>query len=109
MALSIAREKDTKELDLNLLSRFASKARVPANPVVEIAIHTAEKLVTTWRRMKHDLPLDDEARRKIDEQLEYLPLTRQFIQKSTVPVTADNPQNRRGRPPKTPAIEHDIE
>ena len=55
----IAGEKDTRELDLNLLSRFASKARVPANPVVEIAIQTAEKLVTTWRRMKHDLPLDD--------------------------------------------------
>lgn len=110
MALSIAGEKDTKAFDIDLLARFASKARVPLSPLVEVAMQTAEKLVAAWRRMKNDLPLDEEARRKIDEQLEYVPLTRQFIRSSTIPALAGNPAHRRrGRPPRAVVRERQIE
>ncbi len=105
MPLSIAGEKDTKELDQNLLTRFASRAHLPTSLVVETATQTAEKLVTAWRKMKDDLPLDDGARKRIDEQLKYVPLTRQFLEDRPIPPTAH--KRPRGRPRKTPV--HDIE
>jgi serine/threonine-protein kinase HipA len=105
MALSIAGEKDTKKIRCRLTCSLR------LNHVVEVTIQAAEKFVTAWRRMKNDLPLDDEARNKIDEQLASVPLTSRFLQGNPVPVAATgNPaHNRRGRPPKTPPFEHDIE
>lgn len=110
MSLSIAGEKDTKKLDTDLLVRFAAKARIPTHPVVEVATHTASKLVDTWRRIKSDLPLDDDARKKIDEQLEYVPLTRQFLNNN--PASATNHTGsrvRRGRPRKPAITDRDLQ
>ena len=104
MALSIAGEKDTKRLDGDLLARFASKAQIPTSYVMEVAKEAAEKLVTAWRRIKNDLPLDDEARKKIDVQLEYVPLTQQFIRHSSQVRAAVTGPARRGRPPKSRAV-----
>lgn len=110
MALSIAGEKDTKELNIELLTRFASKARVPVNYVLETALRTAERLVSAWRTMKDDLPLDDDARTKIDEQLQYVPLTRQFrLNSPTMATPRSSAHRRRGRPPKSYTTEHEIE
>jgi serine/threonine-protein kinase HipA len=108
MALSIAGEKDTRELNIGLLARFSSKARIPVNYVIETAIGTAERLVSSWRSLKNDLPLEGDARKRIDEQLEYVPLTRQFIQNTTMHAAASNSRHkRRGRPPKSPAPDHE--
>jgi len=83
MALSIAKEKDTKFLDESLIERLAAKARVPTNLILETAIATAERTVTAWSHLSSELPIDEETRNKIDEQLKYVPLTRRFIGSST--------------------------
>lgn len=79
MALSIAREKDTKYLDSELLESFTARARVPSRPVLDMALETAERTVKLWSESNADLPLDAGMRQKIDEQLNYVPLTRQFL------------------------------
>ncbi len=79
MALSIAKEKDTKYLDEQLLERFASKARVPTNIVLDTALATAERTVNAWSHLSNELPIDEQTRNKIDEQLRYVPLTRRFL------------------------------
>ncbi len=79
MALSVAKEKDTKNLDQPLLEKFAAKAGLPKHMVVEVALETAEKTVRAWSEMAPSLPLEDRAREEIDEQLWYIPLTRQFL------------------------------
>ena len=79
MALSLAREKDTKYLDSELLESFTARARVPYRPVLDVALETAEQTVKIWSEINADLPLDAGMRQKIDEQLNYVPLSRQFI------------------------------
>jgi serine/threonine-protein kinase HipA len=82
MALSIAKEKDTKRLDQSLLERFAEKAGLPKHMVVQTALDTAEKTVRAWSEMASDLPLHDQVREGIEEQLRYLPLTQQLLDAS---------------------------
>ena len=79
MALSMAREKDTKYLDADLLESFAARARAPFRLVLDVALETAERTVKAWSEMNSDLPLDSGMRQKINEQLKYVPLTRQFL------------------------------
>ncbi len=79
LALSIAREKDPGHLDITLLERFAARAKVPRKLVTETALETAERIVKQWLRMARDLPLEKKSREKINEQLKYVPLTRQFL------------------------------
>jgi len=79
MALSIAKEKDTGRLDQPLLERFAEKAGLPKHMVVQTALDTAEKTVRVWSEMAPDLPIQDQVRESIEEQLLYLPLTKQFL------------------------------
>ena len=101
MALSIAKEKDTGKLDQQLLERFAAKARVPTALVVETAWETAERVVQAWSRLKGDLPIDQEGRERIDEQLKYVPLTRRFLA-GTSAETTRTPESR----PATSFSEH---
>jgi serine/threonine-protein kinase HipA len=79
MALSIAKEKDAQYLDLDLLRRFAIRAKVPGTLVADTALETAERIVKTWPRLAPSLPLEPEWRKKIGQQLQYVPLTRQFL------------------------------
>lgn len=87
MALSIAKERDSGKLDKELLERFAAKARVPTALVVETALETAERLVKAWSRLKGDLPIDKEGREQVDEQLNYVPITRRFLTGSSAETT----------------------
>jgi serine/threonine-protein kinase HipA len=100
MALSIAREKDTKKLDVDLLERFAMKAGVPTRMILDTALETAEKFVTVWRRMAADLPLDMEMRQRINDRITYIPLTRQFGTGSVTVARTAEQRRQRGRPPK---------
>jgi hypothetical protein len=61
MALSIAREKDTKRLDEPLLETV--KAGLPKHTVLQAAVETAEKIVRLWSEMAGALPLD----RRVEE------------------------------------------
>jgi serine/threonine-protein kinase HipA len=79
MALSVAKEKDSKALDKPLLEKFAVKVGLPKHMVVETALDTAEKTVRAWSTIASDLPLDRNVRENIEEQLRYVPLTKQFL------------------------------
>jgi serine/threonine-protein kinase HipA len=79
MSLSIAKEKDTKFLDEQLLERFAAKARIPTKIVLDTALAIAERTVNAWEKHSSELPIGKETRDKIDEQLRYVPLTRRFM------------------------------
>lgn len=79
MALSIAREKDTKFLDRDHLKRFAGKAQIPVQLVLDTAIETAEKFIEVWQKVAPELPLDNEMRERINERIKYIPLTRQLL------------------------------
>ena len=97
MALSVAKEKDTKRLDQSLLEKFAEKAGLPKHMVVQTALDTAEKTVSTWAQMASGLPLQDHVREMIEEQLRYLPLTKQFVEVSA-----------KGRPKKPPTGQRNL-
>jgi serine/threonine-protein kinase HipA len=79
LALSIAKQKDMKQLNAGLLERFSEKAGLPRHMVLETALETAERTVQSWKKMNRDLPLDNEVRKAVTEQLNYVPLTRQFL------------------------------
>ena len=96
MALSMAREKDTKYLDTDLLESFAARARVPSRMVLDTALETAARTVKAWSELNADLPIDREMREKIEDQLKYVPLTRQFL-RQTAPVPRLSPRQRARR------------
>jgi serine/threonine-protein kinase HipA len=75
MALSVAREKETGKLDEALLSKFADRARIPKQVVLEVALDTAEKVSRAWAKMGSELPIVQEVRSAIGAQLRYVPLT----------------------------------
>lgn len=79
LALSIAREKDTGKLDEDLLVKFADKARIPKVTVREAAMATLENLVKAWKQLAPDLPLESNARKKIESQFQYVPLMRAVL------------------------------
>jgi serine/threonine-protein kinase HipA len=99
LALSIAGEKDAQYLDIELLQRFAVRAKVPSRLVTETALETAETVVKNWSQLAAELPLDLESREKINEQLRYVPITRQFLS-GRVGEKPRQHHARRGRPAK---------
>jgi len=74
MALSIAKEKGTKQLNLELLERFANKAQVPSKLVLDTARETAEKMMTLWPVFQKELPLDRTTRLQITAHMGSIPL-----------------------------------
>jgi serine/threonine-protein kinase HipA len=79
MALSMAKEKDPQYLDIELLERFAIRARVPSMLVIETGLETAERTVKAWLQLKSELPLDAESKERINQQLKYVPITRRLL------------------------------
>ena len=102
MALSVAKEKDTKNLDQPLLERFAVKAGLPKHTVMQTALEAAERTVRVWSEMARDLPLQHQVKEAIDEQLRYVPLTRRFL--AGTPGDVSNkpaPKKKNVRSPKS--------
>jgi hypothetical protein len=59
MALSITRkEKDVRNINETVLRRFADKALMPAEAVLQPAIEISEKNVLTWKQIEGDLAID---------------------------------------------------
>lgn len=74
LALSIAKEKDTAQLTSDLLERFAHKAQVPTELVLQTARETAERMMALWTRLQKELPLDRETRRQLTAHMKSIPL-----------------------------------
>jgi serine/threonine-protein kinase HipA len=74
LALSIAKEKATNQLNLELLERFARKAQVPSKLVLDTARETAEKMMALWPVLQKELPLDLTTRLQITAHMRSVPL-----------------------------------
>lgn len=74
LALSIAKEKATERLNLELLARFARKAQVPSRLVLDTACETAGKMMALWPKLQKGLPLDRTTRLRITAHMRSVPL-----------------------------------
>ena len=79
MALSIAKEKDIRNFDEDLLSRFSARLPVPAQLISDVALETAETLARLWKQMQPGLPMDADAKQRVSERLRLFPLTKKFV------------------------------
>ncbi len=75
MALSVAKEKDIRNFDEELLRRFAGRVPVPEKVIVDAAMETAEKIVRVWPSLKDELPMDAEAKQRVSQRIRLFPLT----------------------------------
>jgi serine/threonine-protein kinase HipA len=74
LGLPLARTKDVSRLDDELLETAAVQAGVPRGLVKDVAHETARTFTQVWSQHKAGLPIDVVGRRKIDEQLQLVPL-----------------------------------
>jgi serine/threonine-protein kinase HipA len=74
LALSIVREKATDHLDSILLQRFARKAQIPTQLVLQTAHETASTIMTLWPKLQKELPIDRETRRRLTGHMKSIPL-----------------------------------
>lgn len=74
LGLPLARTKDAGRLDDELLEKASAQAGVPRGLVKDVAHETARAFTRAWSQRKAGLPIDDVSRRKIDEQLQLVPL-----------------------------------
>jgi serine/threonine-protein kinase HipA len=79
MALSlVAKERDVRNFDEDLLRRFAVKVLVPQRVVSEAALETAERIMRVWPEIRGDLVMDQNAKERVTERMRTFPLTRKF-------------------------------
>ena len=79
MALSIAKEKDTRKFDEDLLTRFAAKIPVPERLIPDAAMQTAERMVSTWTQIREELVMSSEAKQLVTKRMQIFPLTAKFM------------------------------
>jgi serine/threonine-protein kinase HipA len=79
LGLPLARTKDVSRLDDELLEKASVQAGVPRGLVKDVAHETAHSFMQAWSQHKAGLPIDDVGRRKIDEQLELVPLFKEHF------------------------------
>jgi serine/threonine-protein kinase HipA len=79
LGLPLARTKDIARLDDDLLEKASLQAGVPRGLVKEVAHETARAFIRVWSHHKAGLPIDDLGRRKIDEQVQMVPLLKSHL------------------------------
>jgi serine/threonine-protein kinase HipA len=79
LSLPLARTKDVSLLDDDLLEKASVQAGVPRGLVKEVSHETARTVAQVWSQHKAGLPIDDLGRRKIDEQLQLVPLLKEHV------------------------------
>lgn len=73
LALNFADTKDFTELDRARFARFAAKAKLSANLVMDTLLQTVERFHTAWSRRK-DLPISKALEAAINAHLKALPI-----------------------------------
>ena len=82
LGLPLARTKDVTRLDDDLLEKASLQAGVPRGLVKGVAHETARAFIRVWSGHKAGLPIDDLGRRKIDEQLQLVPVFKEHLRVS---------------------------
>jgi serine/threonine-protein kinase HipA len=75
MALSIAKEKDVRNFDLELLKRFLAKIPAPGTPLVDTALETAGRIARGWPAFRAGVTMSAEAQSRVTERIRAFPLT----------------------------------
>jgi serine/threonine-protein kinase HipA len=79
MALSlVAKERDVRSFDKELLRRFADRILVPHQVIADVALETAERIMGIWPKIKEDLVMDPDAKERVTERMRFFPLTGMF-------------------------------
>jgi serine/threonine-protein kinase HipA len=76
----VAKEKDVRNFDEQLLRRFAEKILVPHRVVSDVALETAERIMQVWPKIEGHLVMDPRAKERVTERMRIFPLTRMFAQ-----------------------------
>jgi serine/threonine-protein kinase HipA len=76
----VAKEKDVRNFDEQLLRRFAEKILVPHQVISDVALETAKRIIRVWPKIEGDLVMDPHAKERVTERLSIFPLTRMFAQ-----------------------------
>jgi serine/threonine-protein kinase HipA len=79
LGLPLARTKDVSRLDDELLEKASVQAGIPRGLVKDVAHETARAFTRVWLQHKAGLPIGDLGRRKIDEQLQLVPLFKRHL------------------------------
>jgi serine/threonine-protein kinase HipA len=69
LALSFGGSRSLSEVTPDQMRRFADRARIPASPLWQIAVETAERTAAGWKTLEHADLLPKQVRDLIDQQI----------------------------------------
>ena len=69
LALSFGGSRSLSEITQDQMRRFADTARIPASPLWQIAVETAERAAAAWKTLEQADLLPKELRDLIDKQI----------------------------------------
>ena len=69
LGLSFGDSRSLAEITPDQLRRFADTARIPASPLWQIAVETAERTVESWKRLEQSDLLPKDLRSAIEKQI----------------------------------------
>ena len=69
LALSFGGSRSLSEITPDQMRRFADTARIPASPLWQVAVETAERAAAAWTKLEHADLLPDNQRAAINKQI----------------------------------------
>ena len=78
MALGFLKSKSMLDMSIDVLTRFAAKARLPEKLVLSAATETVERFMTTWSEEREHLPLSRHIIETIEQHLRKIELVREI-------------------------------
>lgn len=69
LALSFGGSRSLSEITPDQMRRFADTARIPASPLWQVAVETAERAAAAWTKLEHADLLPDNQRTAINKQI----------------------------------------
>lgn len=78
MALGFLKSKSMPDMSIDVLTRFAAKARLPEKLVLSAATETVERFMTTWSEEREHLPLSTHIIETIEQHLRKIELVREI-------------------------------
>jgi serine/threonine-protein kinase HipA len=78
LSLSVAKEKDIRNFDRELLRKFVERIPAPSAALTTAALQMAERIVQIWPQLRDNLPLNDDGKKQVTDRIAAFPLTRSF-------------------------------
>jgi len=74
LALTFAKSKKMTDLNMESVSYFANKAKLPEKLMLDTALETVERFRTVWPRLKGNLPMHNDVVTEIERHIETIPI-----------------------------------